>query len=110
VEEDLLLQGGGVQGPLRTNTAGTAGSATVSGTVVTSGTFKDSAGATQNVTSNTSGPTGVFNSSGNGATGSNNGNCGGDNCQIAGSNGAASYAWKYRWRSWIIFNWWRSRS
>jgi hypothetical protein len=34
--------GGVVQGPLRTNTAGTAGSATVSGTVVTSGTFKDS--------------------------------------------------------------------
>jgi hypothetical protein len=61
---------GGVQGPLRTNTAGTAGSATVSGTVVTSGTFKDSVGVTQNVTSNTSGPTGVFNSSGNGATGS----------------------------------------
>jgi hypothetical protein len=50
--------GGGVQGPLRSNTAGTAGSATVSGTVVTSGTFKDSVGVTQNVTSNTSGPTG----------------------------------------------------
>jgi hypothetical protein len=50
--------GGGVQGPLRSNTAGTAGSATVSGTVVTSGTFKDSVGVTQNVTSNTSGPAG----------------------------------------------------
>jgi hypothetical protein len=83
--------GGGVQGPLRTNTAGTAGSATVSGAVITSGTFKDSAGVTQNVIGNTSGPTGVFNSSGNGAVGSNNGNCGGDNCQIAGSNGAASF-------------------
>ena len=83
--------GGGVQGPLRTNTAGTAGSATVSGAVITSGTFKDSAGVTQNVIGNTSGPTGVFNSSGNGAVGSNNGNCSGDNCQIAGSNGAASF-------------------
>ena len=84
--------GGGVQGPLRTNTAGTAGSATISGSVITSGNFRDSDGVTKAVTTNTSGPVGTFNQSGNGAAGDNNGNCGGDNCQIAGSDGADSYA------------------
>src|SRR6056300_752153 len=69
--------GGGVQGPLRTNT---------------SGNFRDSDGVTKAVTTNTSGPVGTFNQSGNGAAGDNNGNCGGDNCQIAGSDGADSYA------------------
>mgnify|MGYP003632637094 FL=1 len=33
--------GGGVQGPLRSNTAGTAGSATISGSAITSGIFSD---------------------------------------------------------------------
>jgi hypothetical protein len=75
--------GGGVQGPLRSNTAGTAGSNTISGTVITSGNFRDSDGTTKAVTTNTSGPTGTFN---------DNGNCGGDNCQIGGSTGAASYS------------------
>ena len=84
--------GGGVQGPLRTNTAGTAGSATISGSAVTSGIFVDSDNSVKNVTSNTSGPVGSFNQSGNGDVGANNGNCCGDNCQIAGSNGADSYA------------------
>jgi len=84
--------GGGVQGPLRTNTAGTAGSATISGTAITSGNFRDSDGTQKAVTSNTSGPVGTFNQSGSGASGSNPGNCGGDNCQIGGGNGAASYA------------------
>jgi len=83
--------GGGVQGPLRTNTAGTAGSATISGTAITSGSFNQS-GVVVSVTTNTGGPVTVFNQSGNGAVGQNNGNCGGDNCQIAGSAGAASYA------------------
>ena len=83
---------GGVQGPLRTNTAGTAGAATVNGTAITSGTFRDSDGTTKNITSLTAGPVGTFNQSGNGAVGGNNGNCGGDNCQIAGSDGADSYA------------------
>jgi hypothetical protein len=83
---------GGVQGPLRTNTAGTAGAATISGTAITSGNFTDTNYSVQNVTSNTSGPVGTFNQSGNGAVGGNNGNCGGDNCQIAGSDGADSYA------------------
>jgi hypothetical protein len=82
---------GGVQGPLRTNIAGSAGSATISGTAITSGSFNQS-GVVVSVTTNTSGPVGTFNQSGNGAVGQNNGNCGGDNCQIAGSAGAASYA------------------
>jgi len=84
--------GGGVQGPLRSNTAGTAGSNTISGSVITSGNFRDSDGTTKAVTTNTSGPTGTFNDNGNGAVGGNNGNCGGDNCQIGGSTGAASYS------------------
>jgi hypothetical protein len=86
--------GGGVQGPLRTNTAGTAGSATISGTAVTSGNFRDFDSTTKSVTTLTGGPVGTFNQSGNGATGSISGsnNCGGDNCQIGGSNGGASYA------------------
>jgi hypothetical protein len=83
---------GGVQGPLRTNIAGTAGSATISGTSITSGQFKNTSNIVVSVTTNTSGPVGIFNQSGNGAVGQNNGNCGGDNCQIAGSNGAPSYA------------------
>jgi len=83
--------GGGVQGPLRTNNAGSPGAATISGTVITSGTFRDSDGTTKNVTTLTSGPVGSFNQSGNGAHGSNNGNCGGDNCRIGGSDGANSY-------------------
>ena len=83
---------GGVQGPLRSNSPGSGGSATISGTAITSGTFRDSDGITKNVTSLNSGPKGVFNDSGDGDTGSNNGNCGGDNCRIGGSTGAPSYA------------------
>jgi len=86
--------GGGVQGPLRTNTAGTAGTATIDGTEVTSGIFADSDNSVQNVTSNTSGPTSTFNDSGNGAAGdlTGTGNCGGDNCSIAGFDGGDSYS------------------
>ena len=83
--------GGGVQGPLRTNTAGTAGSATISGTAITSGSFNQS-GVVVTVSTCTGGPVGTFNQSGNGAVGTNPGNCGGDNCQIGGGTGAASYA------------------
>ena len=85
--------GGGVQGPLRTNTAGTAGAATISGTAITSGSFNQS-GVVVSVSTCTGGPVGTFNQSGNGAVGNISGsnNCGGDNCQIGGSNGAASYA------------------
>ena len=86
--------GGGVQGPLRTNNAGTAGSATIGGTAITSGIFADSDNSVKNVTSNTSGPTTTFNDSGNGAVGdlSGSGNCGGDNCSIAGNDGGDSYS------------------
>jgi len=84
--------GGGVQGPLRTNTAGTAGTDTISGTSITSGQFKNTSNIVVSVTTNTSGPVGTFNQSGNGAQGTNPGNCGGDNCQIGGGNGGASYA------------------
>jgi len=86
--------GGGVQGPLRTNTAGTAGTATIDGTAITSGIFADSDNSVQNVTSNTSGPTSTFNDSGNGAAGdlTGTGNCGGDNCSIAGFDGGDSYS------------------
>jgi len=83
--------GGGVKGPLRSNSAGSGGSASISGTAITSGTFRDSDGSTKNVTTLTSGPTSSFNDSGNGVSGSNNGNCGGDNCRINGSDGADSY-------------------
>jgi len=83
--------GGGVQGPLRTNVAGIAGVATISGTAITSGNFNQS-GIVVSVTTCTGGPVTVFNQSGNGASGTNPGNCGGDNCQIGGGNGGASYA------------------
>jgi len=84
--------GGGVQGPLRNNTSGSAGVATINGTVLTSGNFRDSDGTTKSVTSLTGGPVGTFNQSNNGTVGANNGNCGGDNCQIGGSPGGTSYA------------------
>lgn len=83
------VSGGGVQGPLRSNTAGTGGSATITATPLTSFTTVD--GLTQSDSSFSSGPIGTFNSNGSGVTGGNNGNCGGDNCQINGSAGAASY-------------------
>jgi hypothetical protein len=84
--------GGGVQGPLRTNTSGSAGAATINGTAITSGNFRDLDGTTKSVTTLNSGPVGIFNQSGNGTVGANNGNCGGDNCQIGGSPGGTSYA------------------
>ena len=84
--------GGGSQGPLRSSSGGTAGSATISGTAVTSGNFRDLDGTTKSVTTLTSGPVGSFNQSGNGAVGGNNGNCSGDGCRIDGSDGADSYA------------------
>jgi hypothetical protein len=82
--------GGGVKGPLGTMTAGTAGTATFTGSVFTSGVFNQS-GSVVSVTTCTGGPVHVFNSGGDGAAGINNGNCGGDNCNIAGGDGGASY-------------------
>jgi len=92
---NITLQGGiggngnsgGVQGPLRNNVASTGGTATISGTVLSSGTSVDGL----NITSFTTGPVGTFNQSGNGTAGVNPGNCGGDNCQITGGTGGASY-------------------
>lgn len=92
---NITLQGGiggngnsgGVQGPLRNNVASTGGTATISGTVLTSGTSVDGL----NITSFTTGPVGTFNQSGDGNAGTNPGNCGGDNCQIAGGTGGSSY-------------------
>jgi hypothetical protein len=80
--------GGGVQGPLRSNAVGAVGTATISGTVLTSGTTVDGL----NITSFTSGPVGTFNQSGDGNVGTNPGNCSGDNCQITGGTGGSSYA------------------
>ena len=84
-----------MQGPLRSNTAGTAGGLTINGTKITSGSYLDSSFTLKTVNGSnsdlTGGPVGSFNQQGNGAVGSNNGNCGGDNCRIGGSNGAASY-------------------
>ena len=87
--------GGGVQGPLRSNSPSVAGTATVNATPLTSGSFRESDGTS--VTFNTAttldqGPVGTFNQSGNGVAGTNPGNCSGDDCTIAGGNGGASYA------------------
>lgn len=86
--------GGGVQGPLRTNTAGSAGPNWETFVHYTSGIFKDTDGTMKSVTTLTDGPVGVFNQMGPGAVGelSGTGNCGGDNCSIAGFNGGASFA------------------
>jgi len=92
---NITLQGGiggngnsgGVQGPLRNNVASTGGTASIAGTVLTSGTSVDGL----DITSFNTGPDGTFNQSGDGVAGVNPGNCGGDNCQIAGGAGGASY-------------------
>jgi hypothetical protein len=76
---------------LRSNAAGTGGSATISGTAITSGSFNQS-GVVVSVSTCTGGPVSTFNQSGNGVSGTNPGNCGGDNCQIGGGTGGASYA------------------
>ena len=89
-----LTGGGGAfsgGGGIRPTFGGTAGSSTISGTAITSGNFNQS-GIVVSVSTCTGGPVTVFNQSGSGAVGIVNGNCGGDNCQIGGSNGAASYA------------------
>jgi hypothetical protein len=67
----LQNRSGGVAGPIATITGGSAGSASISGSAVTSGIFVDSDNSIKNVTSNTSGPVGSFNQSGNGAAGGN---------------------------------------
>ena len=80
------VSGGGVQGPLRTNSASTGGTLGTLATRLTSGTTTDGL----NITSFTSGPVGSFNQAGAGVAGANPGNCGGDNCTIGGGAGGAS--------------------
>ena len=82
--------GGGVQGPLRSNSAGSAGSVSHIDTGLT-GTFTNASNAGANMTTLTSGPTGSFNDSGSGAAGTNGANCSGDNCRIDGKSGGSSY-------------------
>ena len=82
-------------GNRRTNFPSTGGTATLNASPVTSGTFREANGATVTfgtATTLNQGPVGTFNQSGSGVAGTTGQNCGGDNCQIAGRNGAASYA------------------
>ena len=87
--------GGYVQGPTATQTSGTAGSATINATAIT--TFTTTGGLTQGSSSFAQGRAGSFNSSGNGAQGfpqtgpSKAPLCNGDNCSIGGADGAPSY-------------------
>tara|TARA_Y100000004_G_scaffold24907_1_gene25065 strand:- start:4591 stop:5514 length:924 start_codon:yes stop_codon:yes gene_type:complete len=100
----FTLNGGGAggsnggsspNGSTRNNTASSGGSATVNASVLTSGSFKESDGSTASIPSAstlTQGPVGSYNQSGSGVAGVTGQNCSGDNCNQAGSNGAASYA------------------
>ena len=87
--------GGYVQGPLATQTSGSAGSATINATAIT--TFTTTGGLTQGDSSFAQGRAGSFNSGGSGAQGfpqtgpSQAPSCGGDNCGISGADGAPSY-------------------
>lgn len=86
--------GGGVQGPLRSNNPSSGGTATITATVLTSGTFKEANGAS--VTFGTAvtlddGPVGSYNNAGNGVAGVTGSNCSGDNCHVNGGTGATSY-------------------
>ena len=87
--------GGYVQGPLATQTSGSAGSATINATAIT--TFTTTGGLTQGDSSFAQGRAGSFNSGGAGAQGfpqtgpSQAPSCGGDNCGIGGADGAPSY-------------------
>lgn len=90
-----ITSNGGVQGPLRQQTGGSAGSLTHIDSAITSGSFLDSGYNVEVISSSNSelrgGPRGSFNKAGNGAKGGNGGNCGGDNCRINGFAGASSY-------------------
>lgn len=89
------LTGGGVQGPLATGGSnGSAGSISLTGSRITSGSFFNSSNSLitiGNVSELRGGPRGTFDSYGNGSAGGWNGNCGGDNCRIGGRAGATSY-------------------
>jgi hypothetical protein len=81
-------------GPLRTNYAGTGGTATLS-TAITSGSFIEADGSISVVANTTAslrgGIIGTFNESGNGVAGLAGTNCGGDDCTVAGQDGGDSY-------------------
>jgi hypothetical protein len=81
------VSGGGVQGPLRSNSASTGGTRSGFATPRSSGTTVDGL----NITSFQSGPRGAFNQQGNGDAGANPGNCSGDNCTIGGGDGGDPY-------------------
>ena len=87
--------GGAVSGPLRSNSPSVAGTVTINATPLTSGSYREANGASVTFATSTTlddGPVGTFNQSGNGTAGTNPGNCSGDNCQIGGGVGGASYA------------------
>ena len=87
------VSGGGVQGPLRSNTASTGGTLTIDASKRLA-TFSTTDGLTQASTGSsgfTGGQTQSFNDAGAGAAGANPGNCGGDNCTIGGGDGGDSY-------------------
>ena len=88
------LTGGGVKGPLASGSGGSAGSISLTGSRITSGSFFNSSNSLitiGNVSELRGGPRGTFNSYGNGSAGGWNGNSTGDNNPIAGTNGATSY-------------------
>jgi hypothetical protein len=87
-----ITSNGGVQGPLRQNTNGLAGTANIIALSISSGVFRNQSNVVVSVTTNTSGPVSTFNQSGNGANGILKVNCGGDDCGITGGAGGASFA------------------
>ena len=85
-------------GTVRTNTPSSGGTASITASPVTSGTFRESNGATVTFATAVTlddGPLATFNQSGNGVAGVTGVNCSGDNCSIRGQTGASSYAGTY---------------
>lgn len=81
-------------GPLRTNFPSVGGTATINGTAITSGSFRESNGASVTIATATTlagGPVGTFNQSGDGVAGVNGANCTPDDCTIVGGDGGDSY-------------------
>jgi len=87
--------GGGVQGPIATQTSGVGGQATFDATAIT--TFTTTGGLTQADSSFAQGRAASFNAGGDGAQGFPQSSastapfCSGDNCNIGGADGAPSY-------------------
>tara|TARA_S200002703_G_C3792386_1_gene244542 strand:- start:422 stop:1246 length:825 start_codon:yes stop_codon:yes gene_type:complete len=100
----FILSGGGggsssggttPNGSVRTNLPSSGGTATIDGSPITSGTFVEANGAVSSISPSTTslqqGVVGVFDESGDGVAGTLGENCTGDNCQIEGQPGGASY-------------------